>query len=126
MSYHCQQKYFIAKPSQDPYTTSFFGSATTPKEGATIALILPPGTHEWVVMAHRGMPGPAVEDFYAIFPNLDQALTAVIDFYLGSAQHIDGWQIPLQHHPELTDRATNAVAAICQARTLTKTVLQQL
>ena len=126
LSYHCQQKYFIARPSQDPKTTSFLGSARTPTVSFSIDLLLPPGTHEWVVMAHRGMPGPAVEDFYAIFPNLDQALTAVIDFHLGSAQNIGGWQVPLHRHPELTGRDTEAVVVIRGARPLTKTALQQL
>jgi hypothetical protein len=68
---------------------------------------------EWILSSWEGHPGPASGDFITEFDNLDAVYEALYQYYFGSPILLEGWIVPLHHHPELNEALV--AKAIAQA-----------
>lgn len=70
----------------------------------------------WKLQSWLGHPGPIESDFIAIFNEIDNVYESLFDFYFGSPVIINGWVVPLHHHPELDQKLVEA--ALLQAKVI--------
>jgi glycosidase len=104
----------IVKPSST--SGSFYIDKPGPKEDVTSRLRLEDAS--WFFEVLDFIPGPGLDDFQCEFAELDEAVEAVLVFYLDEPTIVDGWVIPFHRHPELrTDGIKQTIAkATCIAQ----------
>jgi len=125
--------YRIFKPAQEHEAADEFNfigwSSDTPEINTTIKLsdrrgLLYFENELWIFRVWDTTPGPGPEDFAYGYQDLDQAVSAVLDFYEGASTPMGTWLVPLNRHPYLDIEAVRHVVG--QAKTITQSAFYDL